>query len=96
MGIPSAFALYLITFKCFITAKDVFDGSSHYMVNAGKSVGRGRALIKIERLLSFTGGNALLENAVILPFLQNVFSYSRKVKLLVFSVFHVVKKEWRS
>ena len=69
--IPSGLALHLEALHRLVAAEDVLDGTSHDVVNARHTVGRGRSFEEYEGRTSFTFCHTLGENLVFVPFLQH-------------------------
>ncbi len=84
VSIPSGFALYLKSLHRLVTAENVLNGASHYVVNARHTIGRGGAFEKHERRTTFTFCHTLDENLVFVPFLQHFSIHFGKVKFRIF------------
>ena len=69
------------------TAENVFNGTSHYMVNTRHTVCGWRALVEYECRMSLSCFKTLMEDVSILPFLQHLFIDVRQVKFRVFGKF---------
>ena len=83
MSIPSGLTLYLEPLHRFVTAENVLNGASHYVVNARHTIGRGRSFEKYERRTTFTFCHTLGENLVFVPFLQHFSVHFGKVELRI-------------
>jgi len=84
MCVPAGFTLYLETFHGFVAAKNILNGTSHYMVDTRHTIGRGRSFEKHERRTTFTFCHTLGENLVFVPFLQHFSVHFGKVELRIF------------
>ena len=85
--IPSRFAFYLLPFLGLVSAKQVFDGSSHNVVHARFTVGRGRTLKKYKRFSVFTLRNAFFKDVVGFMVVAHFVGHLSEVQPFVFRVF---------
>ena len=79
VGIPTCFAVYLLSFEGLVTAKDIFNGAAHDVVNTGQTIGRRRPFIKDKRGSSVALCHGLLKNGFFLPFFKNGGSDIREI-----------------
>ena len=79
VGVPTGFAMYLLSFECLVTTKDIFNGTAHDVVNAGQTIGRRRTFIKDKRGCSVALCHGLLKNGFFLPFFKNGGSDIREI-----------------
>ena len=86
MGIPSAFTLYLISLKRFESAKNIFHGAGHHVVNTRCTVGRWRALVKRKGLRAFAQAHALLEDVFLLPKFKNLTRQCGRMSVFILLV----------
>ena len=84
VGVPSGLALHHIALHGLVAAEEVLDGPRHHVVNSGKSVGRRWALIEYERIISLSGGDALMKNVILLPEMEYVFGCFCQIQAFVF------------
>ena len=70
MGIPASFALYLVTFQGFVTAKNILDGTRHYVVNAGHAISARGPFVKCVRVIRRPTAHTFLKDLVVFPKLQ--------------------------
>ena len=79
VGVPSGFAVNLLSFERLVTTKDIFNGAAHDVVNAGQTIGRRRPFIKDKRGSSVALCHGLLKNGFFLPFFKNGGSDIREI-----------------
>jgi hypothetical protein len=86
--IPAGFAFNAEALEGFVSAKNVFDGACHHVVNAWHTIGRGRAFVEHPGLAFWPRRNAPLEDLLFVPLLQYFTCHFWQVKLFIFRIFH--------
>src|SRR5690606_37136491 len=82
------FTFHLKPFQCFVAAKNILDGTGHYMMNSRSSVGRRRTFIKSKRRFPFSALYRSLKYLMLFPVREDLFSYLCKINVLLFFIFH--------
>ena len=77
VSIPASFTHDLETFHCFISAKNIFDGTGHDVMYTRHTVGRRRSFVKNKRRCTFSYFQAFMKDLFVVPFFQHFFIYRR-------------------
>ncbi len=67
VGIPAAFALYALAFHGVVTAKNIFNGPRHHVVDAGHPVGGRRSFVKYVAVFYIALFDAFFKNVLFFP-----------------------------
>jgi hypothetical protein len=82
VGVPAGFALHAVALHRLVPAEQVLDRPRHDVVDAGASVGSGRAFVKGKRRRPFALGEALFEKVFLFPALQDTLFEGGQVETL--------------
>ena len=84
VGVPAGLAQHLEALHGLVAAHDIFDGTSHHMVDTGHAVSAGRSLIKHKRRRSLTLTDTCLKHSLGVPLGEHLLVDIRQVELVVF------------
>ena len=90
VGVPTGAAGHLVPSLRFVAANGIFDGTGHYVVDAGHAVGAGRAFEEDECRGALPQFEGFLERAASLPSFQNLSSGFCQVQPLIFFKSHIL------
>ena len=85
--VPASLAVYLKALHCLVSVEGIFNGTCQHMVYSGVSVCRGGTLEEDELRCTRALVDALMEDAVLLPFFQHVLVGTYQVQSGMFGEF---------
>ena len=88
MGVPTGLAFHLKALKRFVAAEQIFNGARHHVVNAGQTIGRGRAFVKVKGGRSLAAVDRLFEDGMLLPPVKYFVADGGQVQMLIFRILH--------
>ena len=86
--VPAALTIHAVAFQGLVAAKKVFHRTAHHVVDAGLAIGRRRPFVEYERMSRVALLDGLLEDAFVLPELQDFGVDGREIKVFKFAVVH--------
>ena len=87
VGIPTGLTHHLKSLHGLVTAENILDGASHYVVNTRHTVGRGGTLVEYKRRTTFAGFQTLMKKILLIPLIQNLLVDFREVEMRIFGEF---------